>query len=444
LPAMTAPNQICALDVNPDSDPKGRPIDADPQDMSALTIADTDGDGRPEIIAALGEDVFALSYRLDPTREGGCALSLEKLIEDCPVRDQSVLVGDVDGVGGEDVVVICEGRVGGMAVPLEVRVAAAGRVSIAPDPMLPRRTGTPALGDGDGDGRDELLVLSTTQSNELFLRIFDLNVDPIAHRPVPMQGVTLNDAFPPFAPVVVPGTGVDTVHVAGYPMKWFELTGGVPPTVRNVRLVTATGMASGKLADGSPAIALSVGMGLMRPAGLRVARAGDPAAHAEFNLNPTSRLTARHDVHLAIGDIDGDGADDVVAATGQAIYSVPFGVAAAPVNVRAIGGSDIEIKSTRLVDIDGNPGAEIISYFVNSNEITIHNAAGEAMAGWPQTVDSDGDLRVVVTDLDGDTSAEIVVVAFPKVYVYSLGGGSYGAAPWPYPAGDRRGTGTHR
>lgn len=445
LKPQTQANQSCSLDVNPDADPKGGQILSDPQDLSALALVDEDADGRLEILAALGTKVFVLDYREAPELEGGCGLDIDRvLIEGCTVRANHIVVGNIDGVEGEDVAVFCGGRVGGMAAPYDLHMF--GHAHAELHGVLPiDRTSRPVLGDFDGDGLHEIAAVSadTQTPPSHILHRFDMLTTPPTHQSTPVMGSGAAPNTPPasHAPLVVPGPERDALYIVGYQPEWTVFDPGASPHNAGPVGRVVTGLSAARYPDGTPAITAAA-TAMMR-SHVSLNTISDRVHSTRLTVPMTVRVQTRIDVHLPIGDIHGAGEASVVAVTGQTLVSAPFrpGVGGEAVRAQSLSGSDPELKASLLVDIDGEPGAEIISYFVSNNELTIMRSDGTVFEGWPVTIESEGDLRVAVADLDGDTSAEIVVVAFPRVFVFSLGGGSYGAAPWAFPVGDRRGTG---
>ena len=126
------------------------------QELHTPAIADLDGDGQPEIVSASGSTtpgVYLCAWHRDGTTVAGFPVLLDNSYGP---PDTFPVIGDVDGDGAPEIVVIT--REAGNPVIVKV-LSATGAVERTMNPVGTVPYGSePALGDLDGDGIPEIVV----------------------------------------------------------------------------------------------------------------------------------------------------------------------------------------------------------------------------------------------------------------------------------------------
>jgi hypothetical protein len=103
-----------------------------------------------------------------------------------------------------------------------------------------------------------------------------------------------------------------------------------------------------------------------------------------------------------------------------------------------------------LANIDGQPGAEVVSFSSDASRVVAMDVQGRPLDGWPISASVlDAKLRMLVADLEGnlsfDRDLELVLLTKRRVEVVGLGPGSYDqrSTPWPLVHHDPAARGTH-
>ncbi len=132
--------------------------------------------------------------------------------------------------------------------------------------------------------------------------------------------------------------------------------------------------------------------------------------------------------HLAVGDVDGDGQNEIVLAADEVYVWHANGqeLLDGDGNSQTLGpftnvGSDFEPAGVVLAELDHQPGQEmIVSERGNAYAIHIYRHDGSELPGWPQSlgtaswnwatpavgdIDGDGEPEIVVNTLNGNTWA---------------------------------------
>ena len=139
----------------------GWPVSGDGgQERHTPAIADLDGDGRPEIVTASGwtsPGVYLHAYHSNGTEVAGFPVLFDNgYVDTFPV------IGDVDGDGAPEIVVVAEAG----ATPVVKILSANGTVERSMNATGTVFYGTaPALGDLDGDGAPEIVVQTNDALN---------------------------------------------------------------------------------------------------------------------------------------------------------------------------------------------------------------------------------------------------------------------------------------
>jgi len=149
-----------------------------------------------------------------------------------------------------------------------------------------------------------------------------------------------------------------------------------------------------------------------------VSQSTAPAEAAAFPLTFQDETSS----HLAVGDVDGDGMNDIVLASDEVYVWHHDGTELldGDGNSQTLGpmtdlNSILQPAGVVLAELDGVPGLEmIISERGNTQAIHVFNKDGQELPGWPRSLLGVPGTRwnwatPAVGDIDGDGSPEIVV-----------------------------------
>ncbi|MBM3318382.1 MAG: VCBS repeat-containing protein [Candidatus Eisenbacteria bacterium] len=391
-------------------------------------LADFDDDGVLEIlVATTGGALFCLTPRGD-------------ILPGWPQRVDSAFyaapsAGDVDGDGTPDIVIgDLAGRVHawdasgrplpGFPVTLHYEGFPTGSIF-----------GAAALEDLNGDGSREICVGTSTGLVCVldgrgrvwpgWPKVLPPNTDP----PNP-AGICASPALADLdgdrLPEIVVATNAGTVHawsgagraLPGWPV---ELPFGARAGYGGVAVGDATG-------DGAPEIVLATERGLEGPATIVVLDArGSLLPGWPFPLGETCNAA------VALGDLTGDGAAEIVAATigGDAILYALDGRGAQPLPGWPLRMRERTVNaSPLLVDLDGNGSVDILVASLSTGVetrawLSAFDAAGDPLHGFPVFIPGDEIVRATpaVTDIDGDGGLELLAATELRrgLHLWSLG-----------------------
>lgn len=403
---------------------------------------------------------------------GGCTLTRRLQQPTCALGQapNGVLVGHVLGPTTLDVVALCSAN-GVSQINVAPLEATATRNLAHPAATLPlpasARYGAPILADFDGNGLLSVVFLSQDPgASDLSLQIWSpsgAGTSTVVALPGVANGV--NTTSVQNSPMVRPiaGTGGGTagaregIIVSGFlnVSALYDKAGGlttIRAASRNVRSDFAVSAATVggehvfidrlviRPTDATPRFESDV---------VGVADRATRRTTIPIGQVPPTGLPAARTIHAAIGDVAGDGTRTAVVGDGVQIELLPIPVTGTVAVGRMlppltdqplIGGLTV-----LLANIDQRPGADIIAFNAGANLIFGVDHTGAPLPLFPITVPlSNAQLRVAIEDLDRDGSAELAVLEFDALNVFSLGPRSYDAAttPWPVVGGDARSTAT--
>jgi hypothetical protein len=144
----------------------------------------------------------------------------------------------------------------------------------------------------------------------------------------------------------------------------------------------------------------------------------------------------------SIGDIDGDGQEEIVVM----IHGASIGSGGSVKAYEKDGSNVIGFPITHgynsrtpvLADLDNNGSMEIITNkrAMGINEVWVYKGDGTVLAGWPKSMTSVPASSAAVGDIDNDGIPEVVMEAYNSIYVWKANGDSVPGFPFHLPNGD--------
>lgn len=362
-----------------------------------------------------------------------------QLLPGWPVRlrgsheQSSPLVADLDGdrTAGGTAEVV-------IAIDREVHVLDRGGLPLPGWPRLTARLVlcSPAAGDVDGDGDLEVVVLD----QEANLYVFDSAGHALPGWPRDVG------SFSNTTPALVDLDGEPGAEIlAGTTDGWLvalRKDGSAPPGSWPAGL--------GVMGPASPAVADLDGDGEVEIVALNAA--GDLfLLDRHGSSRKIAKLPGQHGFSSpAIGDLDGDGRGEIAVGSGQANGAGFVSLIDAEGKMMpgwpVATGADVS-ASPALVDLDADGRREVIVPDLYG-QLHALRADGRAFPGWPRDLDGWVLSSPVAADLDGDGGLEIVLgrivlglLRTPIAMTFAIETGA-AAEPWPTFKGDPRRTGS--
>ena len=427
VPARTEEHRRVFADFDNPTPPSGRT-------NTALVLADVNGDGRLEVLAAVGGRLLVFELLGSGS---GASLTLRYEVtavasSNCTVRPFGMALADFDGDPSTVELGLLCGR-SGTTVPrlLGLRLDAAGGREIGSLNLDVNQSlmSRPVIFDPSGDGHEAMALIvgstATTAPSKLEVwRPSDL------HQSLALN-ITTNT--PPYGPVVT--TDVDrhqVLLVAG------NRTGGLyrydRGALRQSTLSSSTLSPSSVNRDGRARLLQT--RDTQGKTNLLIA----PYPNGMNELIPLPvRITGANAAAIAVGDVGLDPGPEAVVGIDKTVEIVNLDDLLAPVRSFVVDPAATNVMSVLLANIDARPGAEILSFVPSTGRIYANSSDGSAVPGWPLEVGESGvENRILISDLDRDGTLEIVDLGHTRVSVVSLGAGTYDqrATPWPTSYGD--------
>ena len=445
----TAVRLRCAVQIEPPPGEIEPSLDSESQ--TALTLANLTGSPGLEVLLSVDGELVVVEY---VPQGGACDLrprTLRDPAEDrnapydpdrwCRVLPGSLVVGSLDSQT-RVAASLCSQAPPGRA-RLKVAVLSAEGIDIRTVTINAplSRVSMPTVVDFDGDGAVEVVML--VQSSGAFpAEVQVARYDPVTDQTT-AQGIgaydTLARGRTALPPIVFAGDGGDALFVVGYPgpigvydgMRFAQLAGN---GVRGTRAPLVV--------DGTDAVVVQEVRGPLVVASRLVPtfdRQGwRPVATATAAL---PEVPADELVRLSAG-LTKDGTAVTAFVHDGFVYGWLLAAEPAPLLVETLGP---EIGSQPLlhVNLDGQPGTELVSYAEDSNVIRAVDQQGQVLTGWPLMLSGDsGVRRVIVSDLEVAPprddrvlrTAEVIGLTYRQLEILSLGAGSYDQSQWPWPS----------
>lgn len=352
-------------------------------EIAPPVLADLDGDGRPEIVAAASYRIAAL--RPDGTSLPGFPLELAR-----GAGVVTPLCAGPFGVGNREVIFF------GTEDGALWAVDGSGK----PLPQFPLKlsrplSAAPVLGDVDGDGQDELVF--GTQDGELHARTsrgteaagFPARLSSPLATPV-----TVGRFAPKEAVVLLFGDEAGRLHA------WHKPNQEAPGFPTEARFLLSSQPALGDL-DDDGRFEIVFGSRDYKVYALRA----DGSELAGFPFATGYRVYGT----VALGDLDGDGISDVLAASGDGkLYALKGSgqpVRGFPVAVGQRVRSGVVLGD---LDADGKPEIALGS---DRQGLVVLRADGSAYPGFPLSLPEGCWVTPLIGDINGDGLVEAVAVS---------------------------------
>lgn len=154
------------------------------------------------------------------------------------------------------------------------------------------------------------------------------------------------------------------------------------------------------------------------------------------------------DVRVALGRLGSDRSRYAVITDGGLVQGIAFDTTREQVRFMATGSVD-GAQTNLLWNMDGQPGAEIVTFDPGSNNLRAHSFDGRVLDGWdPLSLDrEDGEVRAALAHLLlGPDDLELLTLSGGQVQVFFLGPSSVAvrdAGDWPQHSADALATGVY-
>ncbi|MBV6477294.1 MAG: hypothetical protein HGGPFJEG_00031 [Ignavibacteria bacterium] len=143
----------------------------------------------------------------------------------------------------------------------------------------------------------------------------------------------------------------------------------------------------------------------------------------------------------ALGDIDGDGQDEIVLGTSN-FFGTAGAIYAFRKNGTAVTGFPVNLGATSrtivLSDLDNNGALEIITNkrLSSAGEIWIYKGNGTVYPGWPKTINHVPASSSAAGDITGDGIPEIISESYTSLYAWDRDGNLINGFPYSMPYND--------
>jgi hypothetical protein len=396
-------------------------------------MADVDGDGRAELLAVFRQSGRLACFAPQPPPEARLLLSHYALRAQGREKTKRTYgVGDLQGDGGMDVVVADPEAA---AVSLFTSAATGGALQRTTSPSLVG-VSDPRIGDVDGDGERELVVVSGPErmigiaspegERFPFPRTLPLEGEPAAMDLADMNGDGIDDL------ILVVSSGEGRNRSTSIEVR-FGSEGGLSPEpairreLESVRKIPDAVRAMDLDRDGRPDCLVFVPGGSEVPLILMNRDEGLVGDWGEGEIPGLGILEGADPARIAHVDCDGDGAQEALVAAGNLARTLLVEADAETVHPRVleqfnVPAADVRISGCTAADLLGDAQAEILLQDERSNQIMVMARSSEGAGRILERLDVGrlGAAELVPADVDGDGRAEVLALGQEGFAVLAL------------------------
>lgn len=448
LPARTEPRARCGVDVLQDVI-----VPENQRDRTGLAVADVEGDGRLELVAATPRRLVLLRWQRGDGPDPCTLVQTATISSECTVRSGSLVVGELDSTrAGPEVGAICLARsstnrfrLAAWHIPTDGGMPPAERSVLVP--YVTNQTTRQVVADLDGDGVGEQAYLAVTSTVGPVVSVVAWRMTEDTAQRIDVPGVRLSSPTTSLvlAPVVVSSVrgARDALAIGGNRGGLSVVEGDVARIIdsNTAAAPTAFAGASYERAGALPRVLYArdatSGTVVLETA-LEPGARGAPRPLADGQRTPGLASVA-----LAVGDVDGAGVPSAVLAADGFVQIMPLSSTTAPARRFPLGEPVDGALVVLLADLDARPGAEIVAFQPKVGRVFALDGQGRPVLGFPLELGVPGpETRVVLADLDGDGALELVSLSYDRVNVVSLGPSTHhpDGTPWPEAFHDGRGS----
>ncbi len=309
----------------------------------------------------------------------------------------------------------------------------------------------PVLADTDGDGVPEasVYVRGGTASTDALVRVW-WQPGTAAQLSADVRALTSTSVGvePPFAPLVLPGVGSEAAQTllmvgnSGIAWRFHKGMLAAAPVPRSFRPPVA------RLVD-AMTVQVIVQTGLTVAQRVQMAwtdRQWSPSSRPEA-ITLLSTVPPSASARPTVGRWGSAQSPRVVLAHDDVAQLLDLESLGAVEGIDGWPGAGADAQSTLWVNLDGNPGPELLAYTQAGDRLVAWGASG-APLGWPLDFEGGAQPQFVVADLDGLAThaglrdLEIAGLFADELKVVRLGPGSYDPQGFDWPSPDGTGSGS--
>jgi hypothetical protein len=389
----------------------------------AAAIADIDGDGKGEVLVQSSEERVVGALRWDGKRLG---------FPDAVVTAESPKVfaaRDLDGDGAADIVAaISDKRKRELHIIYGNAAGAEPQKIELPSDLDPSKV---LIGDLDGDGRAELVVLDRYAPPLIFKGLADRGFEPLEAEKLYAKTTLRNLTLSSTAILDLDGDGAsELVYAAGNTLRAARLRDGALSVLDQVNAPAGSRVVAACAAELDGTGSAEVIIADKNQNSLRIMRRDASGVYTEAKVVDMGDFDFRD---LIAVDLTGDGREDLLVAGARQLAVVPVGEERRVITHGTPYESpsrDAHLSWLAAADLTGSATEEIIVLDGRNNDVEILGQDGDRwkrLRSWkvfelksfenvrPSLDEPHG---LLVADVTGDGRKDIVILAHDRVLVY--------------------------